>query len=186
MKDLIKKVLGSILIGVLVVGLIPSQGVEANNKIENIESNIENTYTIEDIQMIINDHNKKIYVENLKTNEDLMLYSKEFLKEQYNLDLDILVEFNSDKEKDIRGAFYYNIEKKEALYIDINTNLECQHEIERTLIHELCHYALFKLGKNFDDGQEDFEVENYKNGGRSNKGFKAPLLDSKINSDCCN
>ncbi|MBS4893827.1 MAG: hypothetical protein KHZ90_08630 [Veillonella parvula] len=128
------------------------------------------------------------YTNSLETNQDLQKYSEKFLKEYYNLELNVLVEFNNDKEEGVRGTFYYDLENHESLYIDINTDLlDCLHEVERTLRHELTHMALFELGRNFDDNEEDFESENYINGGRSNSDTRQPLpLDSRVkNNYCC-
>lgn len=161
-------------------------------ELNNLSYNFKNKYELDSFiknQIEIKNRPKEeqYWVENLDTNEDLEEYSRKFLQ-KYDLELNVLVEFNNDKEEGVRGTFYYDLENHESLYIDINTDLlDCLHEVERTLRHELTHMALFELGRNFDDNEEDFESENYINGGRSNSDTRQPLpLDSRVkNNYCC-
>ena len=130
------------------------------------------------------------YTQDLKTNEDLQEYATQFLKDNYNIDLDIPVTFKS-MDGDILGAFYYNKDTNKPIKIVINNlmladNNYCSHDIERTLIHENIHYYLDFTSQDFKDEQETFENENYKLGGRSNdRNVKANYLNTKIMAKCC-
>lgn len=67
-----------------------------------------------------------------------------------------------------------------------DTDNFCEHDIERTLRHELTHYVVFNYHTDHNDGDALFEIENYKNGGRSNNpDIKANYLDSKLDITCC-
>lgn len=151
------------------------------------------------IPAIAGSDNVVIFTQNLKTNEDLNNYAIEFLRD-YNISLDntlIPITFTNIEQTEeninINGTFYFiedeeNEENREPIRIVIDEKLieECEHEVERTLIHELTHYVLFLEGKGHRDGQMDFEDLNYKNGGRSNlEDSEIPILESKIDSSCC-
>jgi|GEM_PF-4846859 len=162
------------------------------NNTNNTESNYNITIPTpqnEIVQTIENYSN--CYTQDLKTNEDLQEYATQFLEDNYNIELNIPVTFKSI-DSNILGAFYYNKDTNKPIKIVINNlmladNNYCSHDIERTLIHECTHLALNILNQDFKDGQESFENENYKLGGRSNDiNTKANYLNSKIMVKCCN
>lgn len=129
------------------------------------------------------------YTQDLKTNEQLQTYATRFLKDNYNMDLQISITFKSI-DNNILGQFIYYKDTNKPIEIVINNTMladdnYCSHDIERTLIHEIIHYYLNSTNQNFKDGQETFENENYKQGGRSNTGAKANYLNSRIMSNCC-
>ena len=130
------------------------------------------------------------YTQELKTNEELQVYATRFLKDNYNMDLDIPVTFKSIEGNNILGQFIYYKDTNKPIEITINDimltdNNYCSHDIERTLIHELVHYYLNSTNQDFKDNQETFEQENFEKGGRSNTGAKANYLNSRIMSNCC-
>jgi len=162
--------------------LNPIQGT--TNTTDNISIPTTERQVIEEIEGYSN-----CYTQDLKTNEQLQEYATRFLKDNYDMDLDISVTFNT-LDNNILGQFRYYIDNNEPIEIVINDtmladNNYCQHDIERTLIHELVHYYLNSTNQDFKDGQEDFENENYKQGGRSNTGAKANYLNTRIMSNCC-
>jgi hypothetical protein len=121
-------------------------------------------------------YNDKIYADNLSTDAELQKYASQWLKDNYNLTLDIPVYFS-----DLNKNYNENsiLSNSGCLNLDINTKTAKSIEIEKeyskvnilsekTLIHELTHYALYKLGKPFDDESEEFKKECIKNGGVTN------------------
>lgn len=130
------------------------------------------------------------YTQGINTNEDLQRYATRFLRDNYNMELSIPISFKSIEDNNILGQFYYNKGTNKPVEIIINDAMlsddsYCQHDTERTLIHELVHYYLNSTNQDFRDGQETFEVENYKMGGRSNSGAKANYLNTRIMASCC-
>lgn len=131
------------------------------------------------------------YAQDLKTDKDLQTYATKFLQDNYNITLEIPVTFATIEDSNILGLFHYNKNTNKPIEIQINTamlndNNYCGHDIERTLIHELTHYSLNILNQNFKDGQETFENENNKLGGRSNDtSIKPNYLNSKTMAKCC-
>lgn len=153
-------------------------------------------YTLSSLEEFIQEYLKSgeildytIYVDDLKTNEDLEKYAKLFLKNEFNLELNIPIYFTDIEDPNTLGLFrYYEDESKavEILIDNENSNIRCDHDIERTLRHEICHYVLFLQNKGYKDGDHDFENLNFEHGGRSNYSNKVKILDTKIYSDCCN
>lgn len=127
-----------------------------------------------------------IYVDDLKTNEDLEKYAKLFLKNEFNLELNIPIYFTDIEDPNTLGLFrYYEDESKAVEILIDNEAVECSHEYEKVLVHELCHLVLFELGGNFKDGEDEFEKTLYSMGGRSNYHNEFIPLDSKLSTDCC-
>lgn len=159
--------------------------ITANNNIEYTSNVSIPTLQREVIQAVESYSN--CYTQGLSTNEDLQTYATRFLKDNYNMDLNVNIQF-VELDKDINGSYWYKKDSGESTRIDINSmmlNNVCEHEIERTLRHELTHLALNELGRGFEDGNTEFELENFNNGGRSNNGAKTNYLNTKIISSCC-
>lgn len=108
-------------------------------------------------------HSDIIYAENLQTNENLTKYATQWLKDNYNLTLDVPVTFD-DVLGDVGGCTTLTND-------DIPINIKINKQVkgidilsEKILIHELTHYALNKLNKEYNDGTESFTNECVKNG----------------------
>lgn len=112
-------------------------------------------------------------IDELKTIEqELNKYAKRFIKKHYNLDLTINIDINARLKK-AYGYYKCIIDNKtkkliRPINISINKNylIACLHDgtegmeaILDTLYHECIHYSLSVLGKNFRDGEDDFENE---------------------------
>jgi hypothetical protein len=101
-------------------------------------------------------HSDKIYTTDLKTDKQLESYSKQWLKDNYNLELSIPIYYSDDLESDDNGKFSYKYKSP----IDIKINKELQGMdliVEKNIVHELTHYALFLNNKEFDDDTENFK-----------------------------
>lgn len=132
-------------------------------------------YTLSSLEEFIQEYLKSgeildytIYVDDLKTNEDLEKYAKLFLKNEFNLELNMPIYFTDIEDPNTLGLFrYYEDESKavEILIDNENSNIRCDHDIERTLRHEICHYVLFLQNKGYKDGDRDFENLNFEHGG---------------------
>lgn len=109
-----------------------------------------------------------VYVSNLKTQYDLETYAKAWLKDRYGETLNIPVYLTSiTPDADgvrILGNFYYYTNGKPA-YIEINETIQDEVLIEKTLIHELTHYHLYRTNQVFEDGTASFSQECLDNGG---------------------
>ena len=168
--------------------------------IDNIEG-LDNTYiTKEDILNIdANDNNfnefkqhqeqkdNTLYnITNLHTQENLIKYSELYLKDNFNLTVNIPITF-TDTPENINGYFWHTSDTNTSLRIEISTRLQKQdsHIIEHTLIHELNHYALNELNLDFGDGQTQFEKLNYLLYANSNYTTDSQMMQSKLNTTCC-
>ena len=168
--------------------------------IDNIEG-LDNTYiTKEDILKIdadINNFNEfKLHQEqkdntlynitNLHTQENLIKYAELYLKDNFNLTLSIPITF-TDTPEGINGYFWHTSDTNKSLRIEISTRLQKQdsHIIEHTLIHELNHYALNELNLDYADGQTQFEKLNYLLYANSNYTTDSQMMQSKLNTTCC-
>lgn len=91
-------------------------------------------------------------------------YANKFLQENYNMSLEIPLTLNSRLKKTC-GWFRSNVYRdgrREAKCIEMNKFFVENNEptvVLDILRHELTHYALFALGKQFRDGEADFENE---------------------------
>lgn len=135
------------------------------NNIKNISTNplLKNNF----MNIGFGKHSDKIYTNDLKTDEQLENYAKQWLKDNYNLELNMQIYFSSDLESDENGRFSYK--DKKAIDIKINKELQGIDLIcEKTLIHELTHIGLFENNKEFDDDTEIFEKECTENGSNTN------------------
>lgn len=122
------------------------------------------------------------YVKQLTTNADLAEYATKWLKDNYNMTLDIPVEFNSIKQDShndyiVYGQTFYDNSKpvRIAISSELNTIANDTNVItERMLIHELTHYVLATKKLPYEDGTEMFTTEALKNGAN---------IDDKDNSE---
>lgn len=123
-------------------------------------------------KMNVNDFRKKyVTLKNKKKHEqELEAYAKQFLKNEYGLELSIPIKI-SGRLTSTDGYFQGRITPKgdrisgninlseRFMASALNDGAEGLEAVLDTLRHELVHYALFKLGKNYSDGDEDFENE---------------------------
>lgn len=133
--------------------------------------------------------NGTIYVNKLTTDAELQEYATRWLKDNYNMNLDIPVEFNTAKQNSnedyiVYGQTFYKKNKPVKIIIDysLNTNTEDKNVIkERMLIHELTHYALAKQGLPYEDNTVNFTTEALKNGASiDDKDNTAGILHSHV------
>lgn len=125
-------------------------------------------------------HSDKIYVNDLKTDEDLKTYANKWLKDNYNLTLNVPIGYS-----DIGGIIGgYNTISNNDKPIEIKINSKAKNInllSEKFLIHELTHYALCKLNREYHDGTESFSAECTKNGSNTCEG-KVGILHSHLQS----
>lgn len=99
---------------------------------------------------------------NIKHHE-LVSIANEFLSENYEMKLDIPIEFNQ-RLKRVFARFKYLIINKENVPSKIEMSIQFIVSHDREVIidvlkHELVHYALCAQDKPFKDGQKMFEDE---------------------------
>lgn len=103
--------------------------------------------------------------EKVQYEKQLAVYAQGFLNTNFNLDLEIPIEINGRLTK-TGGYFQHARGKKMPLKISISERFmvlalvdkeEGMHAILDIVKHELVHYALYMLDKNYKDGQDDFE-----------------------------
>lgn len=113
----------------------------------------EEMFNVKDINL------KKSVLDNIQK-----MFEKEavyFLRNNFDLNLDIPIEINA---RLTRTHGYFSHTQKKALKISMSkkfiSSAVLMGEIDAvidTLRHELVHYALFKLGKKYSDGDYEFE-----------------------------
>lgn len=129
-----------------------------------------NDEIIDNIKGFTKKEEKEFYEQKAK---DYISFSKWFLKEHYDLELEIPLKINGRLKRAL-GRFEYTVDSdnnEEAKKVQLSKDLVRYHTEEEThkvLIHELIHYALFTLDKPFDDGDEYFENELRKHNSTSN------------------
>ena len=123
-------------------------------------------------EMNVNEFRKKYVTlgkNKAKYEKDLEAYANEFLEKNYNTNLSIPIKI-SGRLTSSGGYFHGRIEKGVRKPMDIQMSerfiasalhdgQEGLEAILDTLKHELVHYVLFKLGKEFSDGDYEFESE---------------------------
>lgn len=127
---------------------------------------------IDSKEMNVNEFRKK-YVslgkQKSKYEKDLEAYSNEFLEKNYNTSLTVPIKI-SGRLTSTGGYFKGRISGgvREPMEIQISERFiasalhdgqEGLEAILDTLKHELVHYVLFKTGKEFNDGDDEFENE---------------------------
>jgi hypothetical protein len=116
--------------------------------------------------------NGTTYVNKLTTDKELQEYATKWLKDNYNMNLDIPVEFNTIKQDNkenyiVFGRTFYEDSKPIKIVInsDLNTSTNEKSIIaERMLIHELTHVVMCKKGLDYRDESKEFIAEALKNG----------------------
>lgn len=79
--------------------------------------------------------------------------AKDFLQEEFGIDLEIPIEINGRLSRSL-GRFVCYPSRKKSVKIELSKNLlefYDDDEVVDTLRHECVHYALFELGKPFKD-----------------------------------
>lgn len=95
----------------------------------------------------------------LTTEKALEQAAQEFLKEAFDMDLEIPVKING-RLKVVYGRYKYFMYSREPIQIEISKEYitYCSdEEILGVLKHECVHYALHQLGKPSNDGDKFFE-----------------------------
>ena len=112
--------------------------------------------------------------------KELKKYAIEFSKIEYGNDFDIEIEVNNRLKKSLANFRYFtnltdNFDYGHKIQIQGRFFNACLLDKEKgsenllaVLRHELIHYNLYKLKKQFKDGQKDFEIELTKNNAPSN------------------
>ena len=120
------------------------------------------------------------------TQSQIEKYAKNFLKQAYNLDLVVPIEVNS-RLKTTLGRFRYTRTTKKPVKLEFSKNYIVNgklEDIQGTIKHECIHYALFMLGKPFNDGQPLFESELVKHGSHSTRTVRL-AIERNINLYKC-
>lgn len=103
----------------------------------------------------------------------LKKFAKKFLKDEYNMTLDIPIKVISNKSS--RHGYYKWNSVEGPICITLNRNMVQISSLlnidiaEKVLKHELVHYALNVQGRKSSDGDEDFENELIRVGAPSSK-----------------
>lgn len=99
----------------------------------------------------------------IEAHQKLVKFANEFLKEHFNLSLEIPISYNGRLKNTLgqlvvspvtNRAMKIELSKKEAISAFLMKDFST---IEDVLRHELCHYALFLMDKPFMDGDKYFE-----------------------------
>jgi len=90
----------------------------------------------------------------------LVRHAKQFLEDNFNLSLTCPIEINN-RISTTMGYFSYSSKSNTPYKVSISGKLFTDQRnlplIYKVLEHELVHYALFTLGKDFSDGDKEFE-----------------------------
>ena len=89
-------------------------------------------------------------------NEYVTNFSKKFLKNEFNIDLNIPI-YIGETPEGTNGIFNFADKNKEFIIINKSLKDAEKHCLEKVLIHELLHYALYEQNKEFKDGTKTFE-----------------------------
>jgi SprT-like protein len=99
----------------------------------------------------------------------LIMEARNFLKNAYNLELNIPVRVNG-RLRSTYGRFICHPTGRIPIAIEMSKNY-IKHQdwktVYETLIHECIHYALFVMNKPYNDGHPVFEREIQKHGSHS-------------------
>ena len=120
----------------------------------------------------------------LETTIDLEEYAEVWLRKVYGINLgDYKVTFRITDLRDKKAAGLYEKDFFGNYTISLSKflfNLNDREKAERTLIHELTHFAMSVLDKGYKDEDEDFQKECVKNGGSLNGIGKARAMYSHL------
>lgn len=96
--------------------------------------------------------------------DKLTMDAKEFLHKNFNLDLNIPIKI-CNRVKNRYGGFYHTKDGMPIKIVISGKQIKLSmmdangyEVIQGMLFHELVHYALCTLGKDYDDGSYDFEM----------------------------
>ena len=120
----------------------------------------------------------------LETTIDMEEYAEVWLRKVYGINLgDYKVTFRITDLRDKKAAGLYEKDFFGNYTISLSKflfNLNDREKAERTLIHELTHFAMSVLDKGYKDDDEDFQKECVKNGGSLNGIGKANEMYSHL------
>ena len=120
----------------------------------------------------------------LETTTDMEEYAEVWLRKVYGINLgDYKVTFKITDLRDKKAAGLYEKDFFDNYTISLSKflfNLNDREKAERTLIHELTHFAMSVLGKGYKDEDKDFQKECVKNGGSLNGIGKANEMYSHL------
>ena len=120
----------------------------------------------------------------LETTIDMEEYAEVWLRKVYGINLgDYKVTFRITDLRDKKSAGLYEKDYFGNYTISLSKflfNLNDREKAERTLIHELTHFAMSVLDKGYKDEDKDFQKECVKNGGSLNGIGKADEMYSHL------
>ena len=120
----------------------------------------------------------------LETTTDMEEYAEVWLRKVYGINLgDYKVTFKIIDLRDKKAAGLYEKDFFGNYTISLSKflfNLNDREKAERTLIHELTHFAMSVLDKGYKDDDKDFQKECVKNGGSLNGIGKANEMYSHL------
>lgn len=138
--------------------------ISKKNNIEKIPSILKNNQIIEGISS----HSDKIYCDDLSTDKKLQQYANQWLKDNYNMNLNVPIIYDN---LDDKTNGYYSYKDGKFKLIQINQDLKgIDIGVEKTLIHELVHMVLFETNKDFKDETNSFRKECIEKGSNTNYG----------------
>lgn len=108
----------------------------------------------------------------LETTTDMEEYAEVWLRKVYSINLDdynVTFKITDLRKKKAGGLYEKNCFNKYTISLSkFLFNLSNREKAERTLIHELTHFAMSVLDKGYHDDDKDFQKECIKNGGSLN------------------
>ena len=120
----------------------------------------------------------------LESTIDMKEYAEVWLRKVYGINLgDYKVTFRITDLRDKKAAGLYEKDFFGNYTISLSKflfNLNDRENAERSLIHELTHFAMSVLGKGYKDEDKDFQKECVKNGGSLNGIGKANEMYSHL------
>lgn len=121
-----------------------------------------------------------------KLEKNIIVWAKEFIANNYSLDLNIPIQFRMNADSDTMGSLQVDSSTNESLRIIVNRSVLIAEAVIKdgylhsVLKHELIHYALKELGREYKDGDDDFENELLKHDSLSSaEGGKGASLNSR-------
>lgn len=122
------------------------------------------------------------------TQPQIEKYAKDFLKNQYNLELTVPIEINA-RLKRVLGRFRnMGANNRKPIKIEMSKQYLIHgklEDIQSTIRHECTHYALYVTGKPYKDGEKLFESELKKHGTNSTR-TTSLKLERNVNVYKCN
>lgn len=106
---------------------------------------------------------------------------KEFIRKEYNINLDIPVRINNRLSRSL-GRFVItrgNIDNR-IEFAGYLLKEGTDEQIISVLKHECIHYVLYQLGRDFKDGQKDFENELKRHGAGSTNSIRIKKKDDVV------